>query len=54
MVNFIVTPTDALHMVTMVVSDYDLLTTTWLFHCLPDSAWATTNWAEIAEQQSVL
>ena len=36
----------------MVVSDYDLLTMIWLFHCLPDSAWAVANRTEIAEQLS--
>ena len=27
-----------------------MLTLIWLFHCLPDSAWAAANWAEIADQ----
>ena len=34
------------------VGDYDLLTTIWLFHCLPDPAWTAVNWAEIAEHLS--
>ena len=28
----------------------ELLTTTWLIPCRPDSAWAIENWAEIAKQ----
>ena len=32
------------------VSGYDLFTMIWTFHCLPDSARAAANWAEIAEQ----
>ena len=31
----------------MVFSDWDLLTTIWLFHYLPDSTWAAENWEEI-------
>ena len=34
--------------VTMVVRDF--LPTIWLFHCLPDTAWAVANWVRIAEQ----
>ena len=35
---------------TLVVSDYILLTSMCLFHCQPNSAWADENWTEIAEQ----
>ena len=34
----------------MVVRDKVVLPLIWLFDCLPDSAWAAANWAEIADQ----
>ena len=42
-------PVDVMYRVTMAVSNTYLSTTIWLFHCLPDSAWAAANWAEIGQ-----
>ena len=34
----------------MLVSDYILLTSSWLFHCLPNSGVAGAKWAKTAQQ----
>ena len=36
--------------VNIVVRDYVLLTSLWLFYCLPNFAWADDNWEEMADQ----